>query len=135
MPQSLVRNLIHLVYSTKNRDAVLDDAIRNELYAYKAGIFKNCDSTAIIIGGVADHVHILFTLSKNHALSKVVEAVKTGISKWIKTKDKRFAKFHWQRGYGAFSVSPSNAETVRQYIERQAEHHRRRTFRTNSASC
>lgn len=86
------------------------------------------DSPAIIIGGVADHIHVLFPLSKNHALAKVVEEVKTGTSKWIKSQNKRFTKFHWQRGYGAFSVSPSNLEQVKRYIERQEEHHRRRTF-------
>ena len=83
---------------------------------------------SIIIGGVADHVHILFLLSKNHALKKIVEELKVGSSKWIKTKNPRFAKFHWQNGYGGFSVSQSNVADVRKYIANQEEHHRTLSF-------
>ncbi len=88
------------------------------------GIFTNWESPAIIIGSVADHVHALFGLSKNHALVKVVEEVKRGSSKWIKTKGKEFASFAWQNGYGAFSVSSSMINTVSRYIANQEEHHR-----------
>jgi len=93
-----------------------------------SGILKDWDSPAIIIGSVADHAHLLFRLSKNHALSKVVEHVKKGSSKWIKTQGSRYADFHWQAGYGAFSVSQSNAPRVKTYIANQEEHHRERNF-------
>jgi putative transposase len=129
MPQSLAKNLIHLIYSTKNRTPCLSPEIRGDLFAYKAGILEKWSSHAIAIGGVTDHVHILFVLSKNHALSKVVEHVKKGSSKWLKSKGSAFRTFHWQAGYGAFSVSQSNVEQVCRYIERQEAHHRRQSFK------
>ena len=82
----------------------------------------------LVVGGVADHVHVLFALSKNHSIAEIVYEVKRGSSKWIKTKGAQFAQFHWQGGYGSFSVSQSEAETVIRYIEHQEEHHRKMTF-------
>ena len=128
MPQSLVKNLVHLVFSTKHRKPWLRDAIRESLFAYQAGIFKECESPAIVIGGVEDHVHALFSLSKNHALKKIVEEVKKGSSKWMKTDGTKNKDFHWQNGYSAFSVSESNVATVKRYIENQSKHHRKMTF-------
>lgn len=128
MSQSLVKNLVHLVYSTKHRNLWIPPDVQKRLYAYQAGIFLEWDSPALIIGGVEDHVHALFSLSKNHALKKIVEEVKKGSSKWMKTEGTLNEEFYWQNGYGAFSVSQSNVEQVRQYIENQAEHHRRITF-------
>ena len=87
MPQSLAINLIHLVYSTKNRAPMLDPELRPKLFAYKAGILKDWESPALAIGGESDHVHLLFVLSKKHALVKVIEEVKKGSSKWVKTQD------------------------------------------------
>jgi REP element-mobilizing transposase RayT len=98
------------------------------LFAYASGIFQAWDSPAIAIGGHDDHVHVLFVLNKNHALAKVVEEVKKSSSKWIKTLGARWSKFAWQNGYGAFSVSESNVSSVRRYIERRPDHHRRITF-------
>jgi putative transposase len=128
MSQSLVKNLLHLVYSTKYRKPWIHEPIRNGLWAYQAGIFRRWDSPALIIGGTDDHVHALFSLSKNHALKKVIEEVKKSSSKWIKVQEACFKDFHWQGGYAAFSVSPSNVEKVRKYIEDQEEHHRTMTF-------
>jgi putative transposase len=128
MPQSLVKNLIHLVYSTKYRRPWLTEAHRDALFAYKAGIFKEWDSPALAIGGAEDHVHALFVLSKNHSLIKIVEEVKKGSSKWAKVDGPKIPEFYWQSGYGAFSVSQSNTEEVKKYIESQDEHHRRMTF-------
>src|SRR5262245_52267700 len=128
MSQSLVRNLVHLIFSTKHRTPFLTPAVRPEVNSYLAGILREWDSPAILTGSVEDHVHILFSLSKNHALSKVVEEVKKGSSKWIKTKGKDFANFYWQNGYGAFSMSQSNVPAVQRYIATQEEHHRRVTF-------
>jgi REP element-mobilizing transposase RayT len=128
MSQSLVSNLVHLVYSTKYREAWLPDEIRVSLFAYQAGIFKQWDSPALVIGGIEDHVHSLFSLSKNHALKKIVEEVKKGSSKWMKAEGTKNRDFHWQNGYAAFSVSASNVQAVRRYIENQRQHHRRMTF-------
>ena len=128
MPQSLVNNLVHLVYSTKHRRPWLPDDVREALFAYQAGIFKQWESPALVIGGIEDHVHALFSLSKNHALKKIVEEVKKGSSKWMKTEGTKNRDFHWQNGYAAFSVSESNMPEVRRYIENQREHHRKMTF-------
>jgi REP element-mobilizing transposase RayT len=126
MPQSLARNLIHLIYSTKNRDSCLSDELRPKLYAYKAGILKTWESPVIAIGGAADHVHVLCVLSKNHSLAKIVEEIKKGSSKWLKIQGLR--DFSWQAGYGAFSVSESNSLKVVRYIERQNIRHRKLSF-------
>jgi REP element-mobilizing transposase RayT len=128
MSQSLAKNLIHLIYSTKNRTPCLDQEVRPRLFGYQAGILKEWDSPALLIGGTADHIHALFCLSKNHALAKVIEEVKKGSSKWLKTQGNHFRAFHWQAGYGAFSVSQSNVEQVKRYIQDQEEHHRSQSF-------
>jgi len=129
MPQSLAKNLIHLIYSTKNRKPWITEDSLPRLFAYQAGIFRRMDSPALVIGGVEDHVHALFCLSKNHPLSKVVQEVKQGSSKWMKTPEgTENDAFQWQGGYAAFSVSQSNVPQVQRYIENQAEHHRRMSF-------
>lgn len=128
MPQSLVKNLVHLVYSTKHRTPCLDAELQPRLWSYQAGILQKWDSHALIIGGLDDHVHLLFALSKNHALIKIVEEVKKGSSIWLKEQAPHLADFHWQNGYGAFSVSESNAPAVHTYIQNQAEHHRTMSF-------
>jgi len=128
MSQSLVKNLIHLVYSTKHREPWIPKEFKEDLYSYQAGIFKQWDSPAIIIGGVEDHVHALFSQLKNHALKKIVEEVKKGSSKWMKIDGPRNKEFYWQNGYAAFSVSQSNAHEVKEYIRNQEEHHRKMTF-------
>ena len=128
MSQSLVKNLVHLVFSTKNRHPLIPKQHRAGLFAYQAGIFKRWASPALVIGGTEDHVHALFSLSKNHALKKVIEEVKKGSSKWMKTDGPRNIHFYWQAGYGAFSVSQSSVESVSRYIEKQEEHHRKMTF-------
>ncbi len=124
MSQSLSKNWIHLVYSTKDRESLLDAEIRPKLCTYQAGIFKKCDSPALIINGVGDHVHALFLFSKNVTLAKVVEEVKRSSSKWMKTQGQLYNNFAWQNGYGAFSVSASDIERVRKYILSQEKHHR-----------
>lgn len=128
MSQSLVKNLVHLVYSTKNRQPWITKEHRAGLFAYQAGIFQQWDSPALRIGGAHDHVHALFSLSRNHALKKVVEEVKKASSKWMKTEGPRVTDFYWQAGYGAFSVSLSNVDVVERYIDNQDEHHRQMTY-------
>ena len=129
MSQSLVKNLVHLVYSTKNRMKWIPETCRESLWSYQAGIFSQWDSPAIIIGGIDDHVHCLFSLSKNYALKSIVEEVKKGSSKWMKTPDgSNNRDFAWQAGYGAFSVSQSNEAAVKKYIHYQAHHHQKMSF-------
>jgi putative transposase len=124
----LVKNLVHLVYSTKRRRPSIPREYQKKLFAYQAGIFKELQSPAIIIGGIEDHVHALFSLSRNYALKTVVEEVKKGSSKWMKTSGPKDANFFWQAGYSAFSVSQSISEQVRRYIENQAKHRARMSY-------
>jgi len=128
MPQSLSSILIHLVFSTKNREPFLTPEIDAELYPYMATILKALKSPALIINGTSDHVHTLLSLSRVVTIADLVEEVKTESSKWIKTKEKELRNFYWQSGYGAFSIGQSQAPTLRRYIARQKEHHRRVTF-------
>ena len=128
MPQSLSRILIHLVFSTKNRERILSQMIQTELHPYLAGVLDNIQCPSLQVGGVEDHVHLFFGLSRTRTIAEIVETVKTSSSKWMKTKSTAFANFHWQSGYGAFSVSQSDAETVVAYIRGQAQHHQRMTF-------
>jgi putative transposase len=128
MPQSLSSILIHLIFSTKSREPFLTCEIDAELYPYMASIFKAMKSPALIINGTSDHIHTLFSLSRVVTIASLVEEVKTESSKWIKTKGKQFRNFHWQSGYGAFSIGQSQVPTVRRYITRQKQHHRRVSF-------
>ncbi len=128
MPQSLAKNIVHLIFSTKNRQPLLNKDVRSDLHSYIGGILRHWESPAIVMNSVADHIHILFCLSKNHPLKKILEEVKKGSSKWIKTKGPQFSKFFWQAGYGAFSVSQSNVPAVMRYIENQEAHHARLGF-------
>ncbi|MFQ5734098.1 MAG: IS200/IS605 family transposase [Planctomycetaceae bacterium] len=128
MPQSLVRNMIHLTFSTKGRRPFISSDIRPELNQYLAGILRNCESPAVAVRSVADHSHLLFSMSRKRALMAVIEEVKKSSSKWIKTKSEQYADFYWQAGYGAFSVSQSNVDHVRRYVESQEERHREVTF-------
>ncbi len=128
MPQSLVKNYIHLVFSTKHREALLDAKIQPELFNYLGGVCSNLDCNPLQMGGYTDHVHMLFLLSKKLPLIKVVEEVKSSSSKWIKTKGNEYSNMYWQTGYGAFSVNPSEVDVVTTYIQMQNEHHKTRTF-------
>ena len=128
MPQSLVKNYVHIVFSTKNRQPFIDQSIKEELHAYLGGTCKELGCPVLAVGGVEDHVHILCTLSRNMALSELVGKVKANSSKWIKTKGEQYANFYWQNGYGAFSVNPTETEVVIKYIQNQEEHHKKRTF-------
>jgi REP element-mobilizing transposase RayT len=128
MPQSLARVQIHLVFSTKHREPSITDDVRTSLHAYMATVLQNMDCPAGLINSVDDHIHILFELARTKAISEVVETVKVSSSKWVKTLGNGYAVFAWQAGYGAFSVSESQAAVVRDYIAGQKEHHRRSTF-------
>jgi putative transposase len=128
MPQSLSKVILHIIFSTKNRDPFLDSDVRPRMHAYLATICRDLGAELVRVGGVADHVHILATLPRTVSQSQLVEQIKKASSKWIKELDPRYRLFFWQRGYAAFSVSPSQLEAVLQYIEEQQEHHRTRTF-------
>ncbi len=128
MGQSLNKVYVHLVFSTKYRQPLITDFIKEELFNYLGGICKNMVCNPIQVGGYKDHVHILCLLSKKIALMDLLEKVKSNSSKWIKTKGKEFENFYWQNGYGAFSVNPKLIDIVQKYIINQEEHHKKKTF-------
>lgn len=129
MGQSLVKNYIHIIFSTKYRQPLITPEVEEELYAYLGGICNRLESPPIKIGGYTDHIHILCRLSKKTSLAKLLEEVKSHSSKWIKTKSEELKNFYWQDGYGAFSVNPSQMDIVIRYIANQKEHHARKSFK------
>ena len=128
MGQSLSKNYIHLIFSIKYRENTIKVQDLPVLYSYLSGILNNINSPSICIGGTTNHIHILCTLDKSIALSKMVEEIKRSSSKWIKQLDRSYQKFAWQDGYGAFSVSQSKVDIVRTYILNQEEHHKRLSY-------
>jgi putative transposase len=128
MPQSLSRIILHIVFSTKNREPFLHDEIGKRMQAYLATVCRDCDAEAYRVGGVADHVHIACKLPRTITVSKLLETTKRESSKWIKKQGDGYKGFYWQGGYGAFSVSPSHLDPLIAYVENQAEHHRKETF-------
>jgi REP element-mobilizing transposase RayT len=124
MPQSLVQIYLHLVFSTKQRETLLrDPRVREQTHAYLGGICRNLEFPALIVGGTADHVHLLCRQSKNQAVCDLLRDLKRASSLWIKGQAGDLAGFQWQHGYGAFSVSPSHVEALVGYIRGQEEHH------------
>jgi putative transposase len=129
MPQSLAQIYLHIVFSTKDRVGFLRDADpRERTHAYLAGTCNNLDCPAIEVGGVADHVHVLCRLGRTISVAELVRDLKRESSKWIKEQGPTLVDFHWQAGYGAFSVSPSHVDEVQRYIQNQEEHHRTVSF-------
>ncbi|HTV39129.1 MAG TPA: IS200/IS605 family transposase [Candidatus Sulfotelmatobacter sp.] len=128
MPQSLHVLNVHIIFSTKERRPLLTPDIRERLWGYQSRVLQNLECNNITVGGVADHVHILCNLTKKLPVTKILEILKKDSSKFVKALDPRLRDFHWQDGYGIFSVSPSHFEEVRKYILRQEEHHKKVTF-------
>lgn len=128
MPQSLSNVLVHTVFSTIDRLPLIPGDVRQDLYAYLGGTFCNLNCQPVQIGGTADHVHILFRMTRTSSLSGVVEKMKSASSKWVKTKGGVPADFRWQAGYGAFSVSPEREARVAAYIRDQERRHERLGF-------
>lgn len=129
MSQSLVKNYVHIVFSTKYRNDFIDEKIEHELYAYIAVLCKDFESYALQIGGTDNHIHILCRLSQKIALMKLVQEIKAHSSKWIKTKGKKYENFFWQNGYGAFSVGEKDILIVTNYIKKQRQHHQKQDFK------
>ena len=152
MAQSLAKILLHLVFSTKERRSFLkDQAVREEVHRYLGGILTNLECQPLIVGGVEDHVHLLFAHSRTATVADVVKELKRGSTTWLKTKSPTMSEFAWQpsgseiakgrslcpkgstggcwqNGYGVFSIGQSQVEDVRAYIDGQEEHHRKISF-------
>jgi len=129
MSHSYVSNLMHCTFSTKERYPWIDADLELRLWPYIGGIARENRMTALAIGGIYDHLHALLSLPSTMSFAKAVQLIKGGSSKWIHDEFRHLRKFEWQEGYGAFSVSASQVGRTIAYIERQKEHHRKRTFK------
>jgi putative transposase len=128
VPQSLASLLVHVVFSTKDREPILSDEIREDLHDYIGGIVRDCGGTLLAAGSVADHIHLLISHPRTISPADLIKEIKIGSSKWLKHRDKSLSGFHWQAGYGIFSISPAHRPALERYIARQAEHHRLTSF-------
>jgi len=127
MPSTHLSLHYHVVFSTKDRAPFISLAWRERLHAYLGGIIKNMDGIPEAIGGTSDHVHLLFGLRATHCLANVVRDLKTTSSRWLHEEIRERSAI-WQDGYGAFTVGAPQCRDVCDYISRQEEHHRKRTF-------
>ncbi len=125
MSHTYAQNVIHVVFSTKDRRKLMPNEFRPQMWAYATGICKKLDILVLAVGGMEDHIHLLLRIPPTLALAKAVLAIKSNSSRWASEEGHKFA---WQQGYGAFSVSSSVAPTVIRYIQNQEAHHRRMSF-------
>lgn len=134
MSQSLVKNYMHIVFSTKHRQPLIQPPYEIALHAYLGGICMELECPVLIVGGYIDHVHILCLLSKKIALMQLMKELKANSSKWMKTNDAALSNFFWQDGYGAFSVNPAEVDVVKRYIQNQHTHHQKQSFQNELRS-
>jgi putative transposase len=127
MPSTYLSLHYHLIFSTKERRALIAEAWRERLHAYLGGTVRTIGGVPEAVGGTADHVHMLVGLRATHCLADVLWEIKRSSSQWVH-ETLGLTEFAWQEGYGAFTVSASGIAAVKRYILRQEEHHRKRTF-------
>ena len=132
MAQTLTNLLTHVIFSTKDRKPLIEESFRTGLHAYLGGIVREMGGTALMAGGTADHVHLLIAMPPTISTADAMRIIKTNSSRWLNETHTR--RFSWQAGYGAFSVSQSNAAAVIKYISAQETHHRTRTFQEEFVS-
>ena len=123
MPNSYVSNHVHIVLATKDRAKLIPEELQPKLWAYLAGVAKNYGTHAVAIGGIADHVHALINLRATLGIAKAAQVLKANSSRWI--NEGSGARFEWQEGYFACSVSRSQVSSVQRYIVNQREHHKK----------
>ena len=128
MPQSLAKIYIRAIFSTKNREARLAPAWEDELYTVLGGAANGLGCQSLIVGGMPDHIHMLFILGRTISIADAIGKIKSTSSLWINQTRNLGSPFHWQAGYGAFSVSQSSVEDVREYIRGQREHRETHSF-------
>ncbi|MCH8278222.1 MAG: IS200/IS605 family transposase [Proteobacteria bacterium] len=128
MPQSLSLVIVHLIFSTKDRQPFFSIEMRASVHAYLATVARNMGCECYRVGGMEDHVHLAIRISRTVTIADLVEQLKTASSKWAKTQSAELGDFSWQRGYGCFSVGPADLDALIDYIDRQQEHHKKRTF-------
>jgi len=129
MTHTYTQLLYHLVWSTKNREPKINEEFQERLYQYLGGTFRNTGAMCIEIGGMTDHLHILARIPPKISIANLVRDTKIASTKWLQENVLRYQSFAWQEGYGAFSVSRSNIDTVVSYIRNQHQHHTKQSFR------
>jgi len=118
-------NLVHCIFSTKDRRATIPEGLQEKLWAYLLGIANNLNIKMLAAGGTTNHVHLLIALPPTMTIAQAAQKLKANSSRWL---GEQGVSFQWQEGYAAISVSPSLLENVKAYIRNQAEHHRKRNF-------
>lgn len=129
MANTYTQCYVHLVFTPKNREALIDRKWKDELEMYITGIIQNHKHKLLAINSMPDHIHIFIGYNINHLIPDLVEEIKTSSNAWLKQKNYTKTKFEWQRGYGAFTHSHAQISTVAKYVENQQEHHRKKTFK------
>ena len=129
MANTYTQLYIHLVFSPKNREALIGKTWKYDLEKYITGIVQNHKHKMLAIGSMPDHIHIFIGYDVNQRIPDLVENIKTSSNEWIKENKLSKSKFEWQKGYGAFSHSRSQLDTVIKYILNQEEHHKKKSFR------
>lgn len=125
----LITNLLyHVVFSTKSRKPLITESLCNEIHKYIGGIIRGEGGILLEIGGMPDHIHLALKFKADHSVADMMRRIKANSSKWVNEHNKISGRFSWQSGYGAFTVSESQADAVIDYIRRQNEHHRKKTF-------
>ena len=128
MANTFVSLHYHIIFSTKNREPWISHDIEERVWKFLGGIARQNGMIALQVGGMPDHVHIILGLPATQTVSKAIQLLKGGSSKWIKETFPRMRGFGWQDGYGAFTVSKSNLPDVIEYVQDQREHHRVKSF-------
>jgi putative transposase len=128
MPNTFTQIHIQAVFTVQNRDCIIKQLWKAELYKYITGIIQNQGHKVLAINGMPDHVHVFLGMRPTQSLSELMQDIKGDSSKWIIQKRFVNCRFSWQEGYGAFSYSKSHVENVIDYIKNQEIHHRKKTF-------
>ena len=130
MSHSYVSNLLHCVFSTRERLPMISPKLQTRLFPYIGGIARENKMKLVSAGGIEDHVHLLISMPRTIGISKAMQLIKGGSSKWIHDTFNEHRLFKWQKGYGAFSIGISEVSRTVNYINRQAEHHKVKDFKT-----
>lgn len=128
MANTYTQIYIHAIFTVQNRVCLICNSWKDDLYKYITGIIQNNNHKVLAINGMPDHVHILFGMAPTQSLSNLMQDIKGDSSKWINHKGFIRGRFSWQKGYGAFSYSKSQINSVIKYIVEQEIHHRKKTF-------
>lgn len=129
MGSTLTNLVYHVIFSTKNREPMINPTLCKALYGYIGGIVKGENATLLQIGGMPDHIHIVLKLKPVHSLSEIMQKLKGSSSKWVNEQGCLKERFSWQEGYGAFTVSESQVAAVVHYVKNQEKHHRNLSFK------